>query len=70
MSSQGAVDSDSLLSELLHTSSASWPVWCAGVGRAGRISCKRAGQPAAGELPGGFGAGESAADDVDLLVQG
>ena len=54
LSSQGAVDSDSLLSELLHTSSASRSVWCAGVGRTGRISCSTHGQTAAGDLPRRF----------------
>src|SRR5207244_11762295 len=43
--SQGAVDSDSDFNELLHTSSASRSVRCAGVGRAGRISCSTAGSP-------------------------
>ena len=45
LSSHGAVDSDSDLSELLHTSSASRSVWCAGVERTGRISCKMHARP-------------------------
>ena len=68
-SSHGAVDSDSLFSELLHTSSARRSVWCAGVGRTGRISWSTHGKSAARDLPGGFRAGEAAADDVDGLAQ-
>ena len=42
------------------------PVLCAAVVRSGRISCSVTGTPLR-QLPGGFGAGEAAADDMDRL---
>ena len=41
-----------------------------GGGAQGTHFVEDAGDAAAGDLPGGFGAGESAADDVDGLSQG
>ena len=49
-------------SELEQTSSARPSVRCASVDRTGRISCSTTGTPAGCDLPGGLGAGESAAD--------
>ena len=51
--------------ELEHTSSAKPSVLCAAVLSVGRISCSTTGTPRRGDLPGGLGAGEPAADDVN-----
>ena len=54
--------------EFEQTSSARPSVLCAAVLRTGRISCSTTGTPRRGDLPGGFGAGEAAADHMDGLL--